>query len=76
MDTVNQELIKSILNAWNFNGAISVIKGNTSVFMTTVGMANFEKRYPFTEHTTMELASLSKQFTAVAVMKMFESGMY
>lgn len=75
MDTVNQKLIKSILNAWNFNGAISVIKGNTIVYMTTVGMANFEKRYPFTEHTTMELASLSKQFTAVAIMKMFESGL-
>lgn len=75
MIAINQEVINSILEAWNFNGAISVIKNNINVYMTTVGMADFETKRPFTANTTMEVASLSKQFTAVAIMKMVEGGL-
>jgi D-alanyl-D-alanine carboxypeptidase len=73
MSAIDTKLINSTLKAWNFNGAVSVIKDNRNVYMTTVGMADFETGCPFTTHTTMELASLSKQFTAVAIMKMLEN---
>ncbi|WP_160679834.1 serine hydrolase domain-containing protein [Clostridium sp. C8-1-8] len=73
MYVLEQEVINGILKAWNFNGAVSVIMNNRNVYMATVGMADFESGCPFTTHTTMELASLSKQFTAVAIMKMSES---
>lgn len=73
MYAIDENLIKSTLKAWNFNGAVSVIIDNINVYMTTVGMADFENGCPFTTHTTMELASLSKQFTAVAIMKMLET---
>ncbi len=75
MSAINQELLNSTLKAWNFNGAISVIKAGKNVYMTTFGMADFETGSPFSTHTTMELASLSKQFTAVVIMKMFENGL-
>jgi CubicO group peptidase (beta-lactamase class C family) len=75
MAAINQELINSTLKAWNFNGAASIITAGKNEFMTTVGMADFETGCPFSTHTTMELASLSKQFTAVAIMKMFENGL-
>lgn len=73
MYTIDQNLIESTLKAWNFNGAISVILDNKNVCMNTVGMADFETKCPFTTNTTMELASLSKQFTAIAIMKMLEN---
>jgi CubicO group peptidase (beta-lactamase class C family) len=73
MYAVEQEVINGILKVWNFNGAVSVIIDNQNVFMSTTGMADFESGCPFTTHTTMELASLSKQFTAAAIMKMSEN---
>jgi len=75
MFVVDQELINSTLKVWNFNGAASVIIDGRNVYRTTVGMANFEAGYPFLTGTTIELASLSKQFTAVAIMKMVENGL-
>ena len=75
MHAIDQELINSTLKAWNFNGAISVITEGRNVYMTTVGMADFETGCPFSTHTTMELASLSKQITAVAIIKMLENGL-
>ena len=41
--------------------------------MTTAGMADFETGCPFTTHTTAELMSPSKQFTAAAIMKLLEN---
>lgn len=73
MPAIDENLINSTLKAWNFNGAVSVIIDNRNVYMTTVGIADFETGCQFTTHTTMELASLSKQFTAVAIMKMSEN---
>lgn len=73
MSAIDQNLINNILKAWNFNGAVSLIIDNKHEYMNTVGMADFETECPFTTHTTMELASLSKQFTAVAIMKMVEN---
>lgn len=73
MPEIDKELINNILNTWNFNGAVSVIIDSRNVYMTTVGMADFETGCPFTTHTSMGLASLSKQFTAVAIMKMLEN---
>lgn len=73
MSSIDRNLINNILKAWKFNGAVSLIIDNKNEYMNTVGMADFETDCPFTTHTTMELASLSKQFTAVAIMKMVEN---
>lgn len=70
---IDKDLINDVLKAWNFNGAVSLIIDNKNEYMNTVGMADFETECLFSTHTTMELASLSKQFTAVAIMKMVEN---
>jgi D-alanyl-D-alanine carboxypeptidase len=75
MFAINQELINSTLKAWDFNGAVSVIADGGNAYMTTVGRADFETGCPFSAHTTMEIASLSKQFTAVAIMRLLENGL-
>ncbi|MBT30410.1 MAG: penicillin-binding protein [Thalassobius sp.] len=55
-----------------FNGAVAVKDSGKIIFKETYGYANFETEEPFTSHTQMELASVSKQFTAAAIMKLHQ----
>ncbi|WP_268223076.1 serine hydrolase domain-containing protein [Sinomicrobium oceani] len=50
-----------------FNGAVAVKKNGELIFKKGYGTANMEKHTPFTTHTAMEIASVSKQFTAAAI---------
>ena len=54
--------------------AVAVMKGDDVVHMKGYGFADLEHRVPATEHTVFKLASLSKQFTAMAVMILVERG--
>jgi D-alanyl-D-alanine carboxypeptidase len=72
---IDLKVINKILNAWNFNGAVCLIIDGENIYTDTFGMADFEKGCPFTKWTTMEIASLSKQFTAVAIMTLVEDGL-
>ena len=54
--------------------AVAVMKGDTILHMKGYGFADLEHRTPATEHTVFKLASLSKQFTAMAVMILVEQG--
>lgn len=53
---------------------ISVIGPAGVVFEKAYGMANIDKGLPLALDTPFELASLSKQFTATAVMMLYEEG--
>ena len=48
--------------------AMAVIKNGKIVLMETDGLADLDKKIPITTKTAFRLASLSKQFTAMAVM--------
>ena len=48
--------------------AVSVVKDGKTVLMETAGLADLDKGIPITAKTAFRLASLSKQFTAMAVM--------
>lgn len=50
-----------------FNGAAAVIKNGKVIFKKGYGTANIEKNTPFHTSTSMEIASVSKQFTAAAI---------
>jgi len=54
--------------------AVAVMKGGTILHMKGYGFADLEHRVPATEQTVFKLASLSKQFTAMAVMILMERG--
>lgn len=54
--------------------SIAVVKEGKVVFAKGYGMANLELSVPATEHSVYQLASITKQFTATAVMMLVEDG--
>lgn len=54
--------------------AISILKEGKVVFAKGFGMANLAYDIPMTENTGMSIASVSKQFTGMAVMLMVNEG--
>lgn len=57
-----------------FTGAVLVAKGDQVLFRQTYGMANYEQHTPFQLDTRFRLASVSKQFTGVAILKLQDEG--
>ena len=55
-----------------FNGSILISKNDTIVCEKYSGHVDLRKKDPITETTSMQLASASKTFTAVAILKMIE----
>ena len=54
--------------------ALAVVRGGKVGTLRTYGKANLELDAPVTRNTVFELGSLTKQFTAVAVMMLAEDG--
>ncbi|WP_207420741.1 serine hydrolase domain-containing protein [Desertivirga brevis] len=68
--------LDSLFNAINsdhaFSGSVLIAENGVPVYERTIGYANFETREPITKNTMFELASVSKQFTAMAIMQLQE----
>ncbi len=54
--------------------AIGIARGEETLFAGGFGRADLEQGTPVTEHTFFRLASVSKQFTAAAVLQLVEDG--
>lgn len=54
--------------------AIGVARGDETLFAGGFGFADLEQQVPATEHTFFRLASVSKQFTAAALLQLAEDG--
>lgn len=65
-------LLKRINKRYDFNGAILVAKNNKVVYKNQIGYADFRNKIPLKEESTFQLASVSKQFTAAAIMLLHE----
>src|SRR5262245_61674479 len=62
-------------NQPNVPGAsVTVIKNGKPIFTKAYGMANLEKKAPCSTNTNFRLASVTKQFTAMAIMILAERG--
>ena len=57
-----------------FNGNIFIGKNDSIIYHRSIGYADFENKIPNTKETVFELASMSKQFTAMAIMILKENG--
>ncbi|WP_215224168.1 serine hydrolase domain-containing protein [Echinicola shivajiensis] len=57
-----------------FNGAVAVVDRGDIIFRKGYGLANVEDNTPFDPHTSMEVASVSKQFTAAAMLHLEQEG--
>jgi len=54
--------------------AVAVMRGDDTLLATGYGFADLENEVPATARTVYRLGSLTKQFTAVAIMQLFEQG--
>lgn len=58
-----------------FNGAVLVSQYGKVIYKNAFGYASFSKKDSNTTQTQFQLASVSKQFTAVAIMQLHEKGL-
>jgi len=65
-------LLKRINKRHDFHGAILVAKNGKIMYNNQVGFAEFKKKIPLNEESVFQLASVSKQFTAAAIMLLNE----
>ena len=76
----NEELVKKldgvIMNcSTGFNGSVLIAKDGKIIFEKGYGMADAEKKIPNTKDTTYTIFSVTKQFTATAIMMLEERGL-
>lgn len=64
--------ITSLATHHLFNGSISVAEQGKIIYKKSVGYADFRRGIPNTDTTRFNLASLSKPFTAVAVLQLVQ----
>lgn len=69
-----KERLDAMAARGQFTGGVLVAKGNQVLFRQTYGMANYEQKTPFQLDTRFRLASVSKQFTGVAILKLQDEG--
>jgi CubicO group peptidase (beta-lactamase class C family) len=63
-------LLSNLTKAGKFSGAVLVARDGKILLRKGYGFANLEKRIPFTPDTPHHVASISKMFTAMAVLKL------
>jgi CubicO group peptidase (beta-lactamase class C family) len=58
----------------NFSGGLLIIKDGKKIFCKGYGLANKKNNIPFTSSTLASMGSITKAFTAAAIMKLTEQG--
>ncbi|WP_212004991.1 serine hydrolase [Chitinophaga sp. HK235] len=66
--------IDSFVMKNNFNGTILLAKENKAWYKKSFGMANFQLNVPNTTDTRYKVASITKAFTAVLILQLYEQG--
>lgn len=66
--------LKPFADTGNFTGAVLIARKGRVLFRHAYGMANFELRVPNSVATRFHIASVSKPFTAMAILQLEEQG--
>lgn len=69
-----EEVINSSVKNDNFNGAVLMAKDGNIELLTYKGLANRHYAIPYSEETRFPIFSLTKTFTAVLIMQLYEKG--
>jgi CubicO group peptidase (beta-lactamase class C family) len=64
------KMLSSLTKAGRFSGAVLIARDGKILLRKGYGFANLEKRIPFIPDTLHHVASISKMFTAMAVLKL------
>jgi CubicO group peptidase (beta-lactamase class C family) len=68
--------VNKILNRWPAVGlAVAVVRDGSLEFFYGHGLADIGSNTPITEDTVFRIASITKTFTAIAVMQLWEQGL-
>ncbi len=70
----NLDQYLSRLEALGFSGAVLVAKDGKVVLHKGYGLADREKKTPYTPETVFDVGSITKQFTAAAILKLDMAG--
>lgn len=73
IQNVNKVIDTSIKND-NFNGAILLAKNGKTELLTYTGLADRHYNIKFSDKTKFHIFSLTKTFTAVLIMQLYEKG--
>src|SRR6478736_615491 len=68
-------IMTSAVDTAKFNGNVLVAKNGVVVYQKSFGLANYDTGEKLNDSSLFELASVSKQFTAMGIMKLKESGL-
>ncbi|MCS3799013.1 serine hydrolase domain-containing protein [Niastella sp. OAS944] len=66
--------IDSFARKNNFNGTILIKENSKAVYKKSFGFANFAFKVPNTTDTKYKVASITKAFTAVLILQLYEQG--
>ncbi len=67
-------IMNSAVDTAHFNGNVLVAKNGKIIYQKSFGLANYDTGDKLNDSSLFELASVSKQFTAMAIMMMKEKG--
>ncbi|HJQ71687.1 MAG TPA: serine hydrolase [Blastocatellia bacterium] len=68
------DYMKNAVKFDHFSGAVLIARDGEPIFSKAYGMANYELSVPNNLNTKFRIGSVSKQFTAVAIMQLQERG--
>ncbi|QXT36099.1 serine hydrolase [Sphingomonas sanguinis] len=74
LDAALDDYLRAATRNEQFSGTVLLARGGKPVFARSYGMANYELGVPNGLDTVFRLASVTKQFTALAVMQLQEQG--
>ncbi|MEO6979743.1 MAG: serine hydrolase [Mucilaginibacter sp.] len=66
-------LFNTAFKEGSFNGSVLVAENGKPIYQKAFGYANFDTKQLLTNETMFELASVSKQFTAMAIMQLHQA---
>lgn len=69
-----EDFIDSYARGHNFNGTILIHNNSKTVYQKSFGLANIPFKIPNTIYTKYKVASITKAFTAVLILQLYEQG--
>lgn len=70
--TLIDNYLTKLANEKNFSGGLLIVKDGKKIFSKAYGWADKDKKVPFTPSTLASIGSITKAFTATAIMKLAE----
>ncbi|UHO39564.1 beta-lactamase family protein [Chryseobacterium capnotolerans] len=69
-----EQVIDSCVKRDNFNGSVLLAQNGKTELLTYKGLSNRHYNLPFSDETRFHIFSLTKTFTAVLIMQLYEKG--